>query len=152
MKTSPRQILPGDCVSANHYFSPIQGRLLHTFGKERTGYTCGSLLSTMQVEKYLTSLNSPQMRPKQFGLLGGSNQWHETKDSIFKVTMSILESFLLRNSRIIATKTASSFRLVGSAPRHLSTYYSVPQLFVQTAIFGVPHLFVCFLVLDFTNS
>ena len=31
-------------------------------------------------------------------------------------------------------------------------YYSVPQLFVQTAIFGVPQLFVYFLVLDFTNS
>ena len=36
-------LLPGDCVSADHYFSPIQGRLLHTFGRERTGYTCGSL-------------------------------------------------------------------------------------------------------------
>ena len=34
---------PGDCVSADHYFSSVQGRLLHTFGQERTGYTCGSL-------------------------------------------------------------------------------------------------------------
>ena len=32
------------------------------------------------------------------------------------------------------------------------SYYSVPQLFVQTTIFGVPHLFVHFLVLDLTNS
>jgi hypothetical protein len=31
---------PGDCISADHYFSPILG---HTFGKERNGYTCGSL-------------------------------------------------------------------------------------------------------------
>jgi hypothetical protein len=34
---------PGNCISADHYFSPILGRLPHTFGKERNGYTCGSL-------------------------------------------------------------------------------------------------------------
>jgi hypothetical protein len=34
---------PGDCISANHYFSPIIGRIPHTFGKERNSYTCGSL-------------------------------------------------------------------------------------------------------------
>ncbi len=34
---------PGDCLSTNHYFSPIPGRLPHTFGQERNGYTCGSL-------------------------------------------------------------------------------------------------------------
>ena len=33
----------GDCISADHYFSPVQGRLLHTFGKEHVGFTCGSL-------------------------------------------------------------------------------------------------------------
>ena len=36
-------LLPGDCSSADHYFSPIPGRLPHTFGRERNGYTCGSL-------------------------------------------------------------------------------------------------------------
>jgi hypothetical protein len=34
---------PGDCISADHYFSPINGRLPHTYGRERNGYTCGSL-------------------------------------------------------------------------------------------------------------
>ena len=34
---------PGDCLSVDHYFSPIPGQLLHTFGRERAGYTCGSL-------------------------------------------------------------------------------------------------------------
>ena len=34
---------PGDCISADHYFSPITGRLPHTYGRERNGYTCGSL-------------------------------------------------------------------------------------------------------------
>jgi hypothetical protein len=34
---------PGDCILADHYFPPIQGRLPHSFGKERNGYTCGSL-------------------------------------------------------------------------------------------------------------
>jgi hypothetical protein len=33
----------GDCLSADHYFSPIPGRLPHTFGQEQNGYTCGSL-------------------------------------------------------------------------------------------------------------
>lgn len=33
----------GSCISADHYFSPVQGRLLHTFGRERHGHTCGSL-------------------------------------------------------------------------------------------------------------
>ena len=36
-------VSPGSCISADHYFSPVQGRLLHTFGRERHGYTCGSL-------------------------------------------------------------------------------------------------------------
>jgi hypothetical protein len=34
---------PGNCLLADHYFSPIPGRLSHTFGRERNGYTCGSL-------------------------------------------------------------------------------------------------------------
>ena len=34
---------PGDCLSVDHYFSPIVGRPPHTFGRERNGYTCGSL-------------------------------------------------------------------------------------------------------------
>jgi hypothetical protein len=34
---------PGNCISANHYFSPIIGQIQHTFGKERSSYTCGSL-------------------------------------------------------------------------------------------------------------
>ena len=34
---------PGNCMSADHYASPIIGWLPHTFGKERIGYTCCSL-------------------------------------------------------------------------------------------------------------
>jgi transposase InsO family protein len=36
-------LTPGDCVSADHYFSPVPGCLPHTFGKECVGYTCSSL-------------------------------------------------------------------------------------------------------------
>jgi hypothetical protein len=36
-------VYPGSCISADHYFSPVQGRLLHTFGHEHHGYTCGCL-------------------------------------------------------------------------------------------------------------
>jgi hypothetical protein len=34
---------PGDCISADHYFSPVHGRIPTSFGKEKIGYTCGSL-------------------------------------------------------------------------------------------------------------
>jgi hypothetical protein len=34
---------PGDCISADHYISAKEGRLPHTFGRERHGYTCGTL-------------------------------------------------------------------------------------------------------------
>ena len=33
----------GDCVSADHYISSVPGRLEHTFGREKQGYTCGTL-------------------------------------------------------------------------------------------------------------
>ncbi len=36
-------IAPGDCVSADHYLSPINKRLYSSFGREPHGYTCGSL-------------------------------------------------------------------------------------------------------------
>jgi hypothetical protein len=34
---------PGDCISADHYFSPVHGRIPTSFGKEKICYTCGSL-------------------------------------------------------------------------------------------------------------
>ncbi len=36
-------VLPGDCVSADHYISPFPGRLYSSFGREKQGYTCGTL-------------------------------------------------------------------------------------------------------------
>jgi hypothetical protein len=36
-------LTPGNCVFTDHYFSPVPGCLLHTFGKERIGSMCGSL-------------------------------------------------------------------------------------------------------------
>ena len=35
--------VPGACISADHYLSPVEGRLYGTFGRERQGYTCGTL-------------------------------------------------------------------------------------------------------------
>jgi hypothetical protein len=35
--------MPGDCISVDHFFSPVKGRLLHTYGRETKGYTCGSV-------------------------------------------------------------------------------------------------------------
>ncbi len=36
-------LMPGDCISVDHFFSPVKGHLLHTYGHETKGYTCGSL-------------------------------------------------------------------------------------------------------------
>ena len=35
--------VPGACISADHYLSPVEGRLYNTMGRERKGYTCGTL-------------------------------------------------------------------------------------------------------------
>lgn len=35
--------VPGACVSANHYLSPIKGCLYGTFCREQQGYTCGTI-------------------------------------------------------------------------------------------------------------
>ncbi len=43
MTLKTEDLKPGDCISADHYFSPIQGCLPHSFGKEQNGYTCRSL-------------------------------------------------------------------------------------------------------------
>ena len=34
---------PGDCVSADHYLSTYPGRLYTTFGREKQGFTCGTI-------------------------------------------------------------------------------------------------------------
>jgi hypothetical protein len=34
---------PGDCISADYYFSPVHGCIPTSFGKEKIGYTCESL-------------------------------------------------------------------------------------------------------------
>jgi hypothetical protein len=36
-------IRQGDDVSADHYISAVPGRLEHTYGREKQGYTCGTL-------------------------------------------------------------------------------------------------------------
>ncbi len=36
-------LVPGSCVSVDHYMSSVMGRLPHTFGREWIGYSCGTL-------------------------------------------------------------------------------------------------------------
>ncbi len=36
-------LAPGDCISADHYLSPVNGRLYSSYGKEHKGYSCGTL-------------------------------------------------------------------------------------------------------------
>jgi hypothetical protein len=43
MTPKTKDLKPEDCLLADHYFSPIEGCLPHSFGKEQNGYTCGSL-------------------------------------------------------------------------------------------------------------
>ncbi len=35
--------VPASCISVDHYMSSVMGCLPHTFGKERIGYSCGTL-------------------------------------------------------------------------------------------------------------
>jgi hypothetical protein len=37
------RLVPGSCVSDDHFMSSVMGCLLHTFGRERIGYSCGTL-------------------------------------------------------------------------------------------------------------
>jgi hypothetical protein len=53
--------MPGDCISAHHYFSPVQGCLPHTFGKKRHGYSCCSLFvdhASGKIFNFLQYLNT----------------------------------------------------------------------------------------------
>jgi hypothetical protein len=36
-------LVPASCISVDHYMSSVMGRLPHTFGQERVGYSCGTL-------------------------------------------------------------------------------------------------------------
>lgn len=36
-------VAPGDCISADHYLSPINGRLYTSYRREQHGYSCGTL-------------------------------------------------------------------------------------------------------------
>ncbi|KAL7461644.1 LOW QUALITY PROTEIN: hypothetical protein ACHAXS_003697 [Conticribra weissflogii] len=43
MKLRRDHLIRGQCISANHYVSHVTGRLPHTFGREKHGYTGGGL-------------------------------------------------------------------------------------------------------------
>jgi hypothetical protein len=36
-------LAPGSCILVDHYISSVMGRLPHTLGQERVGYSCGTL-------------------------------------------------------------------------------------------------------------
>jgi hypothetical protein len=36
-------LVPGSCILVDHYMSSVMGRLPHTFGQERVGYSCSTL-------------------------------------------------------------------------------------------------------------
>ncbi len=38
-------LMPGCCVSGDHYMSSVMGWLPHTLGRERVGYSCGTLFA-----------------------------------------------------------------------------------------------------------
>jgi hypothetical protein len=84
MTLKTEDLKPGDCRLADHYFSPIQGCLPHSFGKEQNGYTCGSLFVCHAREKIF---NFPQY----------SNTANETINSTIKLeTMAREEGFKIK--------------------------------------------------------
>jgi hypothetical protein len=59
-------LLPGNCNSADHYFSPIIGRLPNTYGRERNGFRCGSLFVDHASGKIFNFLNIPTQLPIRY--------------------------------------------------------------------------------------
>jgi hypothetical protein len=76
-------LIPGNCILADHYFSPVQGHLPHTFGKERHKYTCGSLFddhASGKIFKFLQCIiQILHMRHLRVSI--GWKQWHGKKAS-----------------------------------------------------------------------
>ncbi len=88
-------LMPGNQMSVDHYFSPVQGCLPHTFGKECHGYSCGSLFVDHASSKIF---NLPQYL----------NTAHKTLQSINRLeAMAWEEGFKLKsyhsNNEIFAT-------------------------------------------------
>jgi hypothetical protein len=78
-------LMPGDCILADHYFSPAQGDLPHLFGKEHHGYSCGSLFVDHASDKI-------------FNFLQYSNTAHKTLQSIKRLeAMAREEGFNIKS-------------------------------------------------------
>ncbi len=103
---------PGDCISADHYFSPIIGQIPHTFGKEQSSYTCGSLFVDHASGKIF---NFPQYSTNALKLSKIPFDWKHwlwKKDSRSRNITPTTESFLQLNSKSTARNNIKSTRLV----------------------------------------
>ena len=58
-------IRQGDGVSADHYISVVPGRLDHTYGREKQGYTCGTLFVDHATYKTSIFVNTRQLHLRQ---------------------------------------------------------------------------------------
>jgi hypothetical protein len=94
---------PGNCLSADHYFSPIPGRLPHNkFVWEQNGYTCDSLLWIMQVEKYSTFPNIPTLLWRLSKVHFRWRQWLRKKVFVSKhITRTMAFLLQLNSSNIV---------------------------------------------------
>ncbi len=79
-KLKRNHLLPGACVSIDHYISTTQGRLPHTLGKKRLGIPVGCYLWIMQVGKYLTTISTLQMPTRPSAVNDGWNWRHSKRE------------------------------------------------------------------------
>jgi hypothetical protein len=77
-KLKRNNLVPGAWVSIDHYISTTQERLPHTFGQEKTGYSCGALFVDHASEKYFTTVRTLQMPMRPSAVNDGLNRrWYK---------------------------------------------------------------------------
>jgi hypothetical protein len=115
LKLKTNHLAPGDCVSADHYFSPVPGCLPH-LDKNAWDIRAVVCLRTMPVARSLILLNIPTMLTKPFKVPNDLNRWHVMRDSELRHTIRIMEFFLLKTSRTIGFDSTNNFLSVGWVP------------------------------------
>jgi hypothetical protein len=92
---------PWNCISADHYFSPVPNQLPHTFGNEQNQYTCGRLFVDHARGKYSTFLNIQTLPRRRSEVHFIWKQWHWMKVSKERDITSATVTLLQQNPKNI---------------------------------------------------
>ena len=100
-------LMPGCCVSVDHYMSSVMGWLPHTFGRERIEYSCGTLFVDHASGKLLNFC--------QYSTTAAKTLSNKCQLESFKNIMPTTVSLLPKHSRQIVTQWIKNILLVVSA-------------------------------------